>query len=122
MSEADLIEAIAAFNSSAQGWIGLYISILSAYLVTAYMAGSKLTRSQVIIVSSGFIVFTFLSIFGAVANSIRILEFTQELRSLNPGRDFAMRKTVIVTMQAIFAGGVVAALKFMWDVRHPKSD
>ena len=122
MTEADLVEAIAAFNSSAQGWIGLYISILSAYLITAYMAGLNLTRGQVIIVSAGFIAFAFLSIFGAVANSSRILEFTHELRALNPDRNFAMQKAVIVIMQVLLTAGVFVALKFMWDIRHPKTE
>ena len=122
MTEADLVEAIAAFNSSAQGWIGLYISILSAYLITAYMAGLNLTRGQVIIVSAGFIAFAFLSIFGAVANSTRILEFTHELRALNPDRNFAMQKAVIVIMQVLLTAGVFVALKFMWDIRHPKTE
>ena len=122
MTEADLVEAIAAFNSSAQGWIGLYISILSAYLITAYMAGLNLTRGQVIIVSAGFIAFAFLSIFGAVANSTRILEFTLELRALNPDRNFAMQKAVIVIMQVLLTAGVFVALKFMWDIRHPKTE
>jgi len=79
MSEADLIEAIAAFNSSSQGWIGLYVSVLSAYLIVAYLAGMNLTPSQVTIVSTGFMIFAFLCVFGAYANSSRILEFTYEL-------------------------------------------
>ena len=122
MTEADLVEAIAAFNSSTQGWVGLYISVLSAYLITAYTAGSKLTRSQVAIVSCGFIVLASLCVFGAIANSHRILEFTDELRALNPERDFAMQRPVIIIMQVIFTAGIFIALKFMWDVRHPKPE
>jgi hypothetical protein len=120
MSEADLIEAIAAYNSSSQGWVGLYISILSAYIIAAYLAGNNLTFSQSAIVSTGFMIFAFLCVFGATANGSRILEFTYELRELNPDRNFAMREWVLLTMGTLMVTGVFVALKFMWDIRHPK--
>ena len=122
MTEADLIEAIAAFNSSTQSWMGLYMSILSAYLIVAYLAGENLTRSQVTIVSICFATFAFLSAYSGVANATRILEFSTELRELNPRRIFAVSAWVIIMVKVLLYGGIFVALKFMWDVRHPKTE
>jgi hypothetical protein len=122
MTEADLIEAIAAFNSSAQSWMGLYMSILSAYLIVAYLAGRNLTRSQMTIISICFATFAFLTAYSSVANATRILEFSNELRELNPSRVYAVNSWIIIAVEVLLYGGVIVALKFMWDVRHPKTE
>jgi hypothetical protein len=63
MTEYELVDAIASFNSNMYSWATFYITALSAYLVTAYILGAKLTRSQTTIINTCFVVFSALGIF-----------------------------------------------------------
>lgn len=122
MTEYELIDAIASFNSGAGAWSAIYFTILSAYLIAAYMAGSQLTRSQVIIISAGFFIAASMCCFVAVSHTLRSLEFANEVRLLNPSRDFAVKLWIAQTWGALLSLGILIALKFMWDVRHPKTE
>ena len=93
---------------------------LTGYLIVAYVVGRELTRSQMIIVSTCFAIFAVLCTYSAVANSTRILEFTNELRELNPNRQFAMRDSVLHAVTFVLYTEIAVALKFMWDIRHSK--
>lgn len=109
-------------HETVPAWLGLYITSLSGYLIVAYIAGKDLTRSQMVIISACFAIFTSLCTYSAVANSTRILEFTNELRELNPDRHFAMRDYVLYAVKFVLYAGILVALKFMWDIRHPEKD
>lgn len=122
MTEYELIEAIIGYNESVPGWLGLYMTTLTGYLIVAYVVGKQLTRSQMIIISTCFAIFAVLCTYSAVANSTRILEFTNELRKLNPTRQFAMRDSVLYAVTFVLYAGIAVALKFMWDIRHRKDD
>ena len=80
MTEYELIEAIIGYNGAVPSWLGLYMTTLTGYLIVAYVVGRELTRSQMIIISMCFAIFAFLCTYSAVANSTRVLEFTNELR------------------------------------------
>jgi hypothetical protein len=122
MTEYELVDAIASFNSGSGAWSVTYFTILSAYLIAAYMAGSQLTRSQVIIISGGFSIAASMCCFVAFSHALRSIEFANEVRLLNPNRDFAVRPWVAHTWGALLSLGILVALKFMWDVRHPKAE
>ena len=105
-----------------QTWIATYFTILTAYLITAYVAGIKLTRSQVSIIYGGFVVLGGLCAFGATGAASRLGEFTQQVTEVNPQRDFLASTPVSWAVSAVLFTGLLAAWKFMGDVRHPKTD
>lgn len=45
MTEYELIEVIIGYNESVPGWLGLYMTTLTGYLIVAYVVGRELTRS-----------------------------------------------------------------------------
>ena len=122
MTEYELVDAIASFNSGAGSWSAMYFTILSAYLVAAYLAGAQLSHSQMLIVSGAFVVAASMCCFVAVSHTLRSLEFAIEVRLLNPSREFAVKPWVPLVWGALLSAGVLIALKFMWDVRHPKTE
>ncbi len=121
MTEYELVDAIASFNSGAGAWSAIYFTILSAYLIAAYMAGSQLTRSQVTIISAGFFIAASMCCFVAISQALRSVEFANEVRLLNPDRAFSVKLWIPQTWGALLSLGILVALKFMWDVRHPKT-
>ena len=121
MTESELIEATTAYFDLAVAALTLYVTICSGYLIVAYMVGGNLTNSQALIVST---LYCFVA--GVTAYACRIwgqrsfdyLAF-QESSGLS-SIDIEASPNALSLMTAIMFAGVVACLKFMWDVRHPK--
>ena len=122
MTEYELIDAIASFNSNMYSWATFYVTALSAYLVTAYILGAKLTRSQTIIVNTCFVAFSTLGILAVMGSGMRCLEFVAEVQAINPERDFALTPGLLWVIVSIMLLGIFVCLKFMWDIRHPKTE
>jgi len=95
-----------------------YFSIVSAYLIVAFLAGDKLNRQQVIVISGLFVVMALNMTWAAGA----YLYFGQGF-VFQSGQEMPI--TVIQPHHVItplLLIGIIAALKFMWDVRHPKTE
>ena len=46
MTEYEIVDALGTYSSGMQSWAALYMSLVTAFLATAYLAGKKLTKSQ----------------------------------------------------------------------------
>ena len=120
MTEAELWELILMSQSNMGTTLALYFSVLSGYLVVSYLIGNKLTTMQNTLISGLFVIFGILCVIGTVAYLGRaafLLQFTDETYR-SPLSDFIPYTPLLSA--AILLIGVVACLKFMWDVRHPK--
>ena len=105
---------VAAFLDSSMSVAALYLSTVSGYLVVAYILGSKLTRMQSIIITSLFTVVASLEILAAVNIHAAIHYYST---TYGAGRTTPWMSGAIGVVQS---AGVLASLKFMWDIRHPK--
>ena len=63
MSEFEFAEAFSALISAGLSAMGLYFTAVTGYLITAYLIGARLTRSQLLIISALFVVFALIMIF-----------------------------------------------------------
>lgn len=89
----------------------IYISVVSAYLAVAYLAGAKLTRSQAIIISSLFCVF-------ALFVSIGTFSMFSDIASIHG--TYGTGNGINIGGGIIFGAeiaGILASLKFMLDIR-----
>jgi hypothetical protein len=122
MSEAEIVQNYWSGHEMAMDSFLAYLTILSGYLVAAFIVGERLTKLQALIINFGFITFTSLTIWGAVTfwnatyvTAVKVASTHPELTSgdwLNPAY------VGLVCM----VGGLIAACKFMWDIRHPKTE
>ena len=119
MTQAELWELIIAYNSGVLNGIAIYFSALTGYLIVAYMIGDKLTGLQSAIITVGFFVFQSLITFGTVGQASRAVfligKTSEEYQS-----GIMITDTIVIVLICLLIGGVAAALKFMWDVRHPQ--
>lgn len=120
MSESDLVHAIAEFNSVLQGWVGLYFSGLTAYLITAFVAGTRLTSMQVTIITGCFVTFSTLSIIATYINFNRLYFYAIQLSQINRSPPPMGRTLLIDVSIFLLTAGIFVALLFMWQVRHGK--
>jgi hypothetical protein len=122
MTESELIEACANYNELMMGWTSVYFTALTAYVIASYMAGARLTSSQALFVSIGFVILTTLATIGVLGTGSNLVQFAREIEAMNPSRSFMATTPVINASVALLAGGIIGSLKFMWDIRHTKTE
>lgn len=120
MSEGELWALIIDYNDSMMAAMSLYLTVLSGYLIVAYLAGSKLTRMQCSIITVAFVLSAFLFSGAVRGYGYRALfligKTSEEYHTWQ-----MMNEPSLLFILTTMAGGVIAALRFMWDVRHPRS-
>jgi len=122
LTEAELIEASANYNELLMGWLSAFFTGFTAYLIAAYLIGSKLTRSQVFFISVCYFFYASLCIIAVYGAGNLLTHFASEVGSMNPDRPFIANYPVLYAATGTLVLGVFGSLKFMWDVRHPRTN
>lgn len=123
MTEPEIVEMLNSQWDLCLSGLSLYMTVTSAYLVVAYLAGSKLDTSQVSIISTLYIFMALVctySVFGWSSRGTHYAGMLREIESNSPTYVNQM-PIVPVIMAVILAGGIFASLKFMWDIRNPRT-
>ena len=121
MTEYELIDAYQSVEASWQGAVSIFISIVFAYLATAYFVGAKLTRPQVAIVTGLYTIFCLLILQMLSTLLIRMTQLGSEILEFSPDRAVADSRIVgngLVLWGTVFLGAYVAGLVFMFQVRR----
>lgn len=121
MSQSDYVEMFWGSQEMGVNSMMVYLTVISGYLVVAYLAGSELTRTQNIFISTIFVVFASFATWGLVSyfwvgeQLRRILEAggIDPTVVLNP---VGVNPAVIAAQMMV--AGIFGALRFMWDVRR----
>ncbi len=121
MTEFELTESIGIFLSNGLSSISVYLTLVSAYLVVAFVAGDRLTRPQVLIISTLFVTGTLIFTYSSVGMLVRQRYFATKLAEIQTDTWLAGTVPMAPIIGALLLGGICASLKFMWDVRHPKA-
>ena len=96
--------------------MALNITVMSAYLLVAYLVGKDLTLSQTIIATGLYLAFAGSGVVGIFSyyNEAFILS-----RTYGDGR-FPVWWAYVIG--GLYFAGILGCLKFMWDIRHPKAE
>ena len=119
MTEYELSDYTATLMGNFLTALTVYFSVVTAYVVAAFIAGSRLTKTQLIVVNSCFIVAAGIIGFLTVLIFNRFFAFaTQTPNPEGAGGpvDFTIPLSILI------AGIFVGCLIFMWDVRRSKID
>lgn len=122
LSESELIEAMGTYYDLVGDMLSLYLTITSGFLIVAYLVGIKLTRTQLVIVSGLYLAFAIVASYLAVGYGLRGLFYAEQLAILSPSTPLGATLVVPIIMGTVLLVGIFASLKFMWDVRHPKTE
>jgi hypothetical protein len=122
MSEYELTDAVNSTLSLFLSTILAYLTIVSAYLIAAFISGDKLTRQQFIAISILFVFAAGLVVWSLWGLGSRIAYTAEALRHANPDHPILFKTLFrdLITMLCVL--GIPASFKFMWDVRHPKTE
>ena len=123
MTEYELLDLVSGAMDGMYDSTTLFLSIVSGYLLVAYLVGAKLTRAQVVIISTLFVVGASLQCWALLTQEIAMEEYLAAKAQLSPLTKFqhsvANGKAGTVIASAVVLG-TIAALYFMWSVRHPR--
>ena len=122
MNEYELNDAIQAIGSNLIAGEALFLTFLSAYAVTAFTVGSRLTTYQIAFINFVFIAFMITSLGGLYSMVVQVYYYGDQLIS-SQGEvvDQAVGEMVQWTMLLTRLLMGLGALVFMWQVRHPKT-
>jgi hypothetical protein len=125
MTEYEIRDALSGLYAQTTTDATTVFSLITAYLVAAYLVGHELPRKQLIIVNCLFGSWVTMAIY-AVKSS---LEQAADLVRRAAEQQFAFVDSMSVAAQYFFSwafplillAGGLAAFYFMWTVRHPKN-
>ncbi|MEP1469337.1 MAG: hypothetical protein ABJK25_00030 [Halieaceae bacterium] len=123
MTEYELLDLVASGTDQMADMFSLYLTVLSAYLLVAYIAGSKLTALQFGGVTSLFIFASSGQALGIYQNGIHIGELyqkKQELSALTPYESQYVANTNVWVVAMVVA--IVISVFFMLQVRRAKAE
>ena len=125
MTEYELGEML--YNTYDGLWQGsqMYFTLVSAYLVIAYLVGSKLDKAQNFIVTGLYIVWTVGIIQSQYSTSVQMVGITDLLLSSEstflPSEVGTQTQAGVYSFLVVQALGLFASLYFMWTVRRSKA-
>lgn len=119
----DVAHLLTALSDTLGTHSAIFLTLISGYIVVAYLAGARLTRLQVSIATSIYLVAaTYEALF--LATAFRGLTLArQRLLELNPSLGdniFVIARGDKIGLILLLAG-ILAPLWFMWSVRHAKT-
>lgn len=117
MTEYEAADLAASYFSVGIAMVGLYATSTSGYLIAAYNVGSKLSKSQILVISGLFLFLALLAVWGSYSNmrwaALLVESVPEVLPRRVPGGIRPFHFGAIIQLVGIFA-----CFKFMWDVRH----
>ena len=104
----------------------MYFTLVSAYIVVAYLVGQKLTRVQIGIITGLYLVWVIGITQAHYSTSVQMIQVSDSLLAI--GSDILPRAVRDQTRAGVYSFalvqvlGIIASLYFMWSVRHPKTE
>jgi hypothetical protein len=123
MTPYEAIDLAQSIFSNSLAAYAVFLSLVSGYLVTAYMVGSELSRIQVRLLTLLFLVVVAVLTWSMSAYAYWGDVFTTMARGEDVERSVMDSQSWLPALSAaINVLTVVACLFFMWNVRHPKQN
>ena len=118
----ETLQSVMAIPDVQSTHVSIYLTIVFSYIVVAYIAGSNLTRLQLGLATLIFVAtclweLMMITMLGESATVIgrERMQFSE----VQPPLNASVRKWLV---RSLWSSGIFAALIFMWNVRHTKSE
>ena len=126
MTGAEWFEAYTNASSNGLTALAILLTLVSGYMVIAYLVGEKLTVFQVTLVNSMYVLSgstLLLSNYGSVLDSTTArtqagLVVSELAMIMGIDASPTLLASLVAGINTLF---IVISLLFMWQVRHPKS-
>ncbi|WOJ93817.1 hypothetical protein R0135_01290 [Congregibacter variabilis] len=122
MNEADLYQIAMEMNHGLQTEEQTFLTVLSGYLIAAYVIGAKVTRSQIVIFNAIYVVVACGLLYNMHDYWANITHWFTKAQTAEFGKvmvDLTLRGELTVLACASM---VVGSLYFMWSIRHSEPE
>ena len=122
LEPAELVMLANEHSGLGATYFALYLSLVSGYLVVAYLAGEKLTKSQVSTVNYIFVLSAIFFTLSTLGNFVFAIGYYSKAPFRNSVlQSFYAMAVFDLLMALAMILGIFACLKFMRDIRAPKA-
>lgn len=122
MNEYELIEVSISVVAGGMTAVSIYLTVVSAFLIAAFMAGDRLTKGQAIITIGLFVSGAIFATYGTVEHFLTLENFQQRLVEIGGSTTKMSGAVTAIALGTLQTLGIMGSLKFLWDVRHPKKE
>ena len=120
MTEYEMADVLTSTTHASVDVFSAYVALMIAYLVATYLVGSKLTNTQLAIISILFVVTASTLVWALYSYLSRAIPLADALEAMNPGVNYGAQPWTRNTLTIVMSLGILACLRFMWDIRHSK--
>ncbi len=102
-----------------------FLTVVSGYLIVAYLVGADLKRGQAALISALFVGYSTAQILAQLSQIDSLMRFSVTTAELFPNAPISTSPALIQLGYAwpfLELLAMLASLKFMWDIRHPKTE
>ena len=110
----DQLQTLAILNGEAFSSVVIYLTVLSSYLVVAYLVGKDLSTTQLAIISTLFVFFALYFAIGADNWFRAAVQYSESV-----GMTFTSLSRLLLWL---LLAGIIAALWFMFDQRKNRDN
>ena len=122
MTEYELVDVIISYATGGGTFFAIWLTVLSAYAITAYVVGRELTTFQVAWLNTLYLFAAFILIFSFYGLFNSQVFYVHELRSLRPDSPQMMNPAMLFSATSVAALGTLITFAFMWQVRHSTTE
>ena len=120
MTEYEISDYTATIMGNFLTALTVYFSVVTAYVVAAFAAGSRLSKTQLVVINSCFTVAA--GIVGLLTVLIFARFFAFATQTPEPVGVVSEPVNVTVPLVILIVGIYVGCLVFMWDIRRREND
>ena len=120
MTEYEMADLLTSTTHASVDGFSAYASLMVAFLVATYLVGQKLTNLQMVIISILFVVIASIMVWVTYSYISRAIPLADALEAMNPGVHYGAQPMMRNVLTIAMSLGILACLRFMWDVRHSK--
>ena len=124
MTEYEISELLYSIIDSMATLFSAYLTIISGYLIIAYLVGARLEKVQVVIINSLFIAITAIQLYSMFTYSLELGALIQrkaEISELTQFQSLIMNQASNFATVFLMFLGVCASLYFFYSVRRKSS-
>lgn len=118
MTEAEYYELTFMAFDTTSGNFSLLLSILFAYLATAFFVGNRLTGFQAMVVSFLFVFAASIMVAATYGSMQRAMSFVDHLRQLHPEEFFMMSAPFANALLVLMSLSIPVSLYFLYQIRR----
>lgn len=123
MTEYEILELTYSLLDSMATVFAVYLTIITGFLIVAYLIGRQLDTSQVWVINSLFVAITLVQIYSVFNYAVEIeslLQLKAKVSNLTPFQQALAQQYSMYITALLMLFGVCASLYFFWNIRRAR--